>query len=98
VISDNGNELKWISGDEATNIKNLEDGVYTLHEEAAPSGYLVATDMIFEIRDGKLISIDNTASIRLFEKNGFKPCGTMHDWMLDSGRWTDAKRYQKIIK
>lgn len=44
------------------------------------------------------ISIDNTASIRLFEKNGFKPCGTMHDWMLDSGRWTDAKRYQKIIK
>ncbi|MBR3960442.1 MAG: GNAT family N-acetyltransferase [Bacteroidales bacterium] len=44
------------------------------------------------------ISIDNTASIRLFEKNGFKPCGIMHDWMLDSGRWTDAKRYQKIIK
>ena len=44
------------------------------------------------------ISTANTASIRLFENAGFNSCGTMHDWMLDSGRWTDAKRYQKIIK
>ena len=56
--SGSGTTLKWVSGDESTNIKNLVDGSYTLHEDAAPNGYLVSTDMTFEISGGKVVKIN----------------------------------------
>ena len=52
LISGAGTELSWISGSTSTLIKGLQDGTYTLHEEAAPSGYLVTTDITFTIENG----------------------------------------------
>ena len=47
----------WVSGEEATTV-TLTDGKYKLHELTAPEGYQVATDMTFEIEDGKLVKIN----------------------------------------
>ena len=52
-VSD-GRHLTWISGTSGTNIKNLPDGTYVLHEDAAPSGYLVSTDIEFTIENGEV--------------------------------------------
>ena len=49
-----GNALTFISGTTASIVKNLPDGTYVLHEDAAPDGYEVATDITFTIKDGKL--------------------------------------------
>ncbi|MCR5419378.1 MAG: hypothetical protein K6E98_00025, partial [Lachnospiraceae bacterium] len=51
-IGKGGNIIEFVSGSEPTLIKNLPDGVYTLHEKAAPEGYLVATDIEFIIENG----------------------------------------------
>jgi uncharacterized surface anchored protein len=41
---------EWISGKEAHKIENLVEGEkYTLHEETAPEGYVLATDIEFEV-------------------------------------------------
>ncbi len=51
-VFDKDNNLvdEWISGKEAHKIKNLVEGEkYTLHEEAAPDGYVLATDIEFEV-------------------------------------------------
>ncbi|MBQ7440840.1 MAG: hypothetical protein IJV52_04865, partial [Prevotella sp.] len=45
-------KLMWTSGDAKTVVKGLVDGTYTLHEDAAPAGYAVATDVTFTIKDG----------------------------------------------
>ncbi|MEY8495953.1 SpaA isopeptide-forming pilin-related protein [Lachnospiraceae bacterium 29-91] len=42
---------EWISGEQPHYIEMLPIGEYTLHEEAAPEGYLLAEDIRFEIRD-----------------------------------------------
>ena len=52
VTTENGTSLTWISGTSGTFVKNLPNGTYTLHEEAAPSGYLVTTDITFTVNDG----------------------------------------------
>ena len=54
VSTENGTELTWTSGTTATLVKGLPDGTYTLHEDAAPSGYVVATDITFTIENGKV--------------------------------------------
>ena len=54
VTDKNGTVLTWVSGKETTFVKNLTDGIYTLHEVAAPNGYKVTTDIVFTIKDGKL--------------------------------------------
>ena len=35
-------------------INDLTNGTYTLHEEAAPNGYMVTTDIVFTVEEGKL--------------------------------------------
>lgn len=42
---------EWVSGEEPHEL-TLMPGSYTLHEEAAPEGYLVASDVEFEIAEG----------------------------------------------
>lgn len=53
VIDKNGKTVdSWISTDEPHAINNLTVGeTYTLHEEAAPTGWLVATDVEFTVKD-----------------------------------------------
>ena len=42
---------EWVSGEEPHEL-TLLPGTYTLHEEAAPEGYLVASDVEFEVAEG----------------------------------------------
>lgn len=42
---------EWVSGEEPHEL-TLLPGTYTLHEEAAPEGYLVASDVAFEVAEG----------------------------------------------
>ena len=51
VFDKEGNIVdEWTSGKEAHKISNLVEGEkYTLHEETAPDGYVVATDIEFEV-------------------------------------------------
>lgn len=47
-----GNEVEsWTSGEKPHYIEMLPIGKYTLHEVSAPDGYLVAEDIIFEVKD-----------------------------------------------
>ena len=41
----------WTSGDKPHYMEMLPIGEYTLHEESAPDGYLVAADVKFEVKD-----------------------------------------------
>ena len=41
----------WISEDQPHSIEMLPAGEYTLHEETAPDGYLLAEDIPFEVRN-----------------------------------------------
>ena len=42
---------EWVSGEEPHEL-TLLPGAYTLHEELAPEGYLVASDVEFEVAEG----------------------------------------------
>lgn len=54
VIDANGTMIEeWVSGKEPHEIA-LEEGSYTLHEEIAPEGYLVASDVEFEVVSGQV--------------------------------------------
>lgn len=52
----------WTSGDKPHYMEMLPIGEYTLHEESAPDGYLVAEDVKFEVKDTgeiqKVVMID----------------------------------------
>lgn len=52
-VYDAGGELveEWVSGEEPHEL-TLMPGSYTLHEEAAPEGHLVASDVEFEVLEG----------------------------------------------
>lgn len=41
----------WVSTGEPHYIEKLPIGTYTLREEQAPDGYLVAEDITFEVKD-----------------------------------------------
>ncbi len=52
IYDKDGNAVEsWTSGNEPHYIEMLPIGEYTLHEEAAPEGYLLAEDIPFEVRD-----------------------------------------------
>lgn len=56
LINGVGSNIAWISGTTSTKVL-LEDGEYTLHEIAAPTGYEIANDIEFKIENGKIVSI-----------------------------------------
>lgn len=43
------------------------------------------------------IAEDNTPSLRLFESQGFTPCGILKDWTVTPNGWQNAVRLQKIL-
>lgn len=52
ILDENGEVVEnWTSMDEPHYIEMLPIGKYTLHEESAPEGYLVAEDVAFEVKD-----------------------------------------------
>ena len=52
IYDKDGNVVEsWVSEDQPHYIEMLPIGEYTLHEEAAPEGYLTAEDVPFEVRD-----------------------------------------------
>ena len=56
ILDKNGKVVeKWTSEDKPHYIEMLPIGEYTLHEESAPDGYLVAEDVKFEVSDTKEI-------------------------------------------
>jgi uncharacterized surface anchored protein len=61
-ISTEGNTLSWTSDENgAKTIKDLPDGTYTMHEEVAPSGYKIATDITFTVENGKVTKVNDVA-------------------------------------
>ena len=52
IYDKDGNVVEsWVSEDKPHYIEILPIGEYTLHEEAAPEGYLTAEDVPFEVRN-----------------------------------------------
>ena len=52
ILDEEGNVIEsWTSTEEAHYIEMLPIGKYTLREETAPEGYLVAKDVEFEVKD-----------------------------------------------
>ena len=76
-------KIGWISGTEATYVKGLGDGIYTLTEYASPNGYNVTTeDIFFTIKDG--VVYDGAS---LVEQNKIADA---HVTMFDNA-WTNIK-------
>ena len=52
ILDEEGNVIEsWTSTEEAQYIEMLPIGTYTLREETAPEGYLIAKDVVFEVKD-----------------------------------------------
>ena len=52
ILDKDGKEVEsWTSGNKPHYMEMLPIGEYTLHEESAPDGYLVAEDVKFEVKD-----------------------------------------------
>lgn len=52
ILNETGKVVEsWTSGKEPHYIEMLPIGKYTLHEEVAPDGFLVAEDVAFEVKD-----------------------------------------------
>lgn len=52
ILDENGEVVEsWTSTEEPHYVEMLPIGKYTLHEETAPEGYLVAEDVSFEVKD-----------------------------------------------
>ena len=75
-LKDADKTITWTTGDKATQIKSLPDGVYTLTETAAPLGYDIASAVTFTIKDGVVTGSensvipaddDNPAIVRVFD-------------------------------
>ena len=48
----------WTSTDQPKQL-NLEPGIYTFHEEAAPTGYLKVTDITFQVKHDGTVEVTN---------------------------------------
>ena len=62
---------EWNSGNEPHVVKDLADGVYTLHETIAPDGYVLTSSISFIVKDGKVdkpVVMKNEATKVNFEK------------------------------
>ncbi len=50
-VSKTGNTISFVSGSTPTTIEGLPAGTYTMHEVAAPAGFVTATDIEFTVGD-----------------------------------------------
>lgn len=80
ITDENGNIVEtWTSGKEPHYIEKLPIGKYTLKEEQAPNGYVVAEEITFEVADTaeiqKVAMKDDTAKGRLIIEKTDKDAG-----------------------
>ena len=80
ITDENGNIVEtWTSGKEPHYIEKLPIGEYTLKEEQAPNGYVVAEEITFEVADTaeiqKVAMKDDTAKGRLIVEKTDKDTG-----------------------
>ncbi len=61
-VTPSDNTLSWTSSDKAVEIKGIADGKYILSETTAPEGYLKTESIEFEMKDGKLSSVDGQSN------------------------------------
>lgn len=47
----------WTSEADQSKEINLEPGIYTFHEEAAPTGYLAVTDIVFQVNEDGTVTV-----------------------------------------
>ncbi|MBR2283558.1 MAG: DUF11 domain-containing protein, partial [Ruminococcus sp.] len=67
MTDDGGLTFAKTEAGKSTVIEGLADGYYVLHEEAAPDGYAVATDIKFQIADGVVKLIEATTDGNTFK-------------------------------
>ncbi|MBP0963917.1 MAG: hypothetical protein J5999_01330 [Oscillospiraceae bacterium] len=70
LVSKDGTSMTYISGRSSTVIEGLPEGEYIMHEEVAPEGYLVATDIRFTVTSSKNILVNGikTDSVIMFDE------------------------------
>lgn len=75
IFDEAGNEVEsWTSEEKAHYIEKLPVGKYTLHEESAPEGYLVAEDVSFEVKDtGEIQKVVMKDEVKPLETETPKP-------------------------
>ena len=87
---------------------HLRAGVGILVQNSAERKKGYATDALLALANYALhvlglkqlyanISVDNLASIRLFEKAGFEKAGIKKDWLKTKDGWKDELIFQKIL-
>lgn len=70
LLDSEGNVFdEWVSDSTNHVVTNLPAGSYTLHEVAAPDGYVIATDIVFEIDVYNVVTI-NGIETQAFDENG----------------------------
>ncbi|HOC32819.1 MAG TPA: SpaA isopeptide-forming pilin-related protein, partial [Ruminococcus flavefaciens] len=68
TVNEEGNGIKWTSGDEAVHVKGLPDGVYKLHEEGKDGTvkigdqdyYVIESDVEFTVENGIIVKKGET--------------------------------------
>ena len=71
-------EIEFVSGSTPTLIKNLPDGTYTLTEERAPQGFVLAESINFEIKDGKVVRHQDNKIIMVDEEEKTEVTSTVN--------------------
>ena len=78
ILDKDGKEVEsWVSEEKPHLIEKLPIGTYTLKEEQAPEGYLIAEDVIFKVKD--------TGEIQKVEMKDARPVGRLVLKKTDAG-------------
>ncbi|WP_125413740.1 SpaA isopeptide-forming pilin-related protein, partial [Streptococcus oralis] len=61
---------EWTSKANQSHVLDLTPGVYTFHEEAAPTGYLAVTDITFQVNYDGTVTVVNASGNQVEFKDG----------------------------
>lgn len=70
TITKDGNIITWTSGNTAVKLQRIPNGSYVLEETQAPEGYEIATQITFDVVDGKVININIDEESKSTYSNG----------------------------
>lgn len=60
VKNSNGEVISsWVSVEDESHTVKVQPGTYTLHEESAPAGYVVAQDITFTVDENGIVSVED---------------------------------------